>query len=174
MDLHPVDPREISTRLLSLTGNGFGALLTAGTAEHCNTMTIGWYQMGVLWNTLVCTAYVRPERYTYGFMEEHSYFTISAFLHSPEASKTLGLCGSRSGRDTDKITDCGLTVCTGAGGAPYFQEAELVLVCKKLYAQDLDPAAVCDAGKERILPFYGAHGNWHRAYTGEVVEAYSK
>ena len=43
-----------------------------------------------------------------------------------------------------------------------------------IYAQDLDPAAVCDAGKERILPFYGAHGNWHRAYTGEVVEAYSK
>ena len=168
MDLHPVDPREISTRLLSLTGNGFGALLTAGTAEHCNTMTIGWYQMGVLWNTLVCTAYVRPERYTYGFMEEHSYFTISAFLHSPEASKTLGLCGSRSGRDTDKITDCGLTVCTGAGGAPYFQEAELVLVCKKLYWQDLDPAHFLDGG---IKANYPGH-DYHRMYIGAITEAY--
>lgn len=173
MELHSVDPREIPTRMLSLL-SGPGALLTAGTAERCNTMTIGWYQMGVLWNTLVCTAYVRPERYTYGFMEENGYFTISAFLHSPESSEILGFCGSKSGRDTGKIKECGLTVCTGAGGAPFFQEAELVLVCKKLFAQDLDPAAVTPAGKDKILPFYGARGNWHRAYTGEIVEAYSK
>ena len=173
MDLHPVDPRKVPTGLLSLL-SGPGALLTAGTKENCNTMTIGWYQMGVLWNTLVCTVYVRPERYTCGFMEEQDYFTVSAFLHSPEASRILRLCGSKSGRDTDKIKECGLTLSTGAGGAPFFREAELVLVCRKLYAQDMDPAAVRPAGSEKILPFYGTRGSWHRAYTGEIVEALRK
>ena len=174
MGLRPVKSyEEIPSRLLALL-RGSGALLTAGTAEHCNTMTIGWCQLGRLWNLDVCTVYVRPERYTYAFMEEAGSFTVSAFLRSPEASKTLGLCGSRSGRDTDKCRECGLTVQTGSGGAPFFQEADLVLVCRKLYVQDLDAASVCPAGEEALLPFYGKMGSWHRAYTGEVVEAYAK
>ena len=73
----------------------------------------------------------------------------------------------------DKIKECGLTVHTGEHGAPFFEEAEVVLVCRKLYAQDLDPACVLPAGEGDILPSYGAKGGWHRAYTGEIVEAYS-
>jgi len=148
------------------------ALLTAGTAERCNTMTIGWLQAGRLWNRLACTVYVRPERFTYQFMEDSAYFTVSVL--PADMKKAIALCGSKSGRDMDKIKECGLTVQTGACGAPFFQEAELVLVCRKLYVQDMDPAAVLPAGEEAILPFYGESGGWHRVYTGEIVEAYSK
>lgn len=171
MSLHLTDPKTTAPKLLPAFG-AENALLTAGTAEHCNTMTIGWCQTGRLWGLDVCTVYVRPERYTYQFMEDDGYFTVSVL--PADQKKTMAVCGSKSGRDMDKIKECGLTVRTGAGGAPFFEEAELVLVCKKLYAQDLDPAAVCPAGEEAITPSYGAKGGWHRVYTGEIVEAYSK
>ena len=171
MRLHPADPNEAIPALLSAFG-GANALLTAGTADRCNTMTIGWCQAGRLWNLRTCTVYVRPERYTYQFMEEQEYFTVSVL--PADMKSAMALCGSKSGRDTDKIKACGLTVGAGAGGAPFFQEAELVLVCRKLFVQDMAPACVLPAGEGDILPYYGQRGGWHRAYTGEIVEAYQK
>ncbi len=169
MKLHPVDPKELTPGLLQAFGTK-NALLTAGDWEHCNTMTIGWCQAGRLWNLPVCTVYVRPERYTYQFMEDQDYFTVSVL---PEGEKkTMALCGSRSGRNMDKIKECGLTVRYGAGGSPFFEEAEAVLVCRKLYVQDMAPECVV-AGQEKILPYYGEKGGWHRIYTGEIAEAYS-
>ena len=145
-------------------------LLTAGDKSGLNTMTIGWCQLGRLWRVPVCTVYVRPERYTYQFMESRDYFTVSVL---PEAAKSVtAFCGSRSGRDVDKVRECGLTVCYGAGDAPFFAEADWALVCRKLYAQDMDPAAVADG--EVILPYYGQRGGWHRMYVGQVLEAYQK
>lgn len=146
------------------------ALLTAGDKEGCNTMTIGWCQLGCIWNLPVCTVYVRPERYTYQFIESHDYFTISILPASEK--KTMALCGSKSGRDVDKISECGLTVRYGAGDAPFFEEAQWVLVCRKLYAQDMEPS--CTLEEAAILPFYGKRGGWHRSYTGQVVEAYKQ
>lgn len=169
MKLHPVEPRELFPELLRAFGTR-NALLTAGGRETCNTMTIGWCQAGRLWNLPVCTVYVRPERYTDQFMEERDYFTVSVLPESER--KTMALCGTRSGRDVDKIKECGLTLRYGAGDAPFFAEAEAVLVCRKLYVQDMDAASVV-AGQEKILPFYGEAGGWHRIYTGEIVEAYS-
>ncbi len=170
MRLHPVDIQTAVQKLLPALGTE-NALLTAGTAERCNTMTIGWCQAGRLWSLPACTVYVRPERHTYGFMEKQEYFTVSVL--PAEMKNAMALCGTKSGRDMDKIKACGLTVRTGAGGAPFFEEAELVLVCRTLYAQDLEPRCVLPAGEERILPSYGAKGGWHRAYTGEIVEAYA-
>lgn len=171
MSLHSVDIKTTLPKLLPALG-AENALLTAGTADKCNTMTIGWCQTGRLWNLPSCSVYVRPERYTYQFMEEAEYFTVSVL--PADMKKAMTVCGAKSGRDMDKIKECGLTVRAGAGGAPFFEEAELVLVCKKLYVQDLDAAAVLPAGEAAILPFYGKNGGWHRVYTSEVVEAYAK
>ena len=121
-------------------------------------MTIGWCQAGRLWGLQTCTVYVRPERYTYQFMEEQAYFTVSVL--SKDMKNAMALCGTKSGRDMDKIKECGLTVRTGAGGAPFFEEAELVLVCRTLYAQDLEPACVLPAGEEKILPFFFYYWGW--------------
>ena len=170
MRLHLTDPQTVIRDLLPALG-AENALLTAGTADRCNTMTIGWCQAGRLWGLQTCTVYVRPERYTYQFMEDQAYFTVSVL--PKDMKNAMALCGTKSGRDMDKIKECGLTVRTGAGGAPFFEEAELVLVCRTLYVQDLDPACALPAGEEKVLPNYGAKGGWHRAYTGEIVEAYS-
>ena len=171
MELHPVELETLTPEVLRV----FGAqppLLTAGDRSGCNTMTIGWCQMGRLWNQPVCTVYVRPERHTFSFMEAQDYFTVSVL--PAERQKNVAFCGSRSGRDTDKIAACGLTVRYGAGDAPFLDEAEWVLVCRKLYVQDLEPAGIQPAGEKIIMPYYGAKGGWHRIYTGQVVEAYAR
>ena len=169
MKLHPVELKTLKPEVYQVFGTQ-NALLTAGDQNGCNTMTIGWCQLGWLWNQPVCTVYVRPERYTYEFMEKHDYFTVSVL--PADAKKLMAFCGTKSGRDVDKVKECGLTLCYGAGDAPFFEEAEMVLVCKKAYVQDMGASCVLD--EERIFPFYGAKGNWHRMYVGRVEEAYLK
>lgn len=169
MDLHPVAPETLAPEILGVFGRQ-PPLLTAGDRTHLNTMTIGWCQLGRLWGMPVCTVYVRPERYTYQFMEASDCFTVSVL--PKEAGKIIALCGSKSGRDVDKVKTCGLTVRYGAGDAPFFDEADWVLVCRKLYVQDLDQACVLEG--EKILPHYGQKGGWHRAYTGQVTEVYAR
>jgi flavin reductase (DIM6/NTAB) family NADH-FMN oxidoreductase RutF len=167
--LRPIDLTSLKPEIFRLFEEQ-PPLLTAGDRSSCNTMTIGWCQLGTLWHLPVCTVYVRPERYTYQFMEAQDYFTVSVL---PESEKqTMRICGTKSGRDLDKIKECGLTLCYGAGDAPFFEEAELVLVCKKIFVQDMTPDCVVDG--TNILPYYNATNGWHRIYTGQVVEAYTK
>ena len=71
------------------------ALVTAGTPEHYNTMTISWGGLGTLWRRPVATVYVKKNRYTFEFMEQNDYFTVSFY---PEAQRrALSLLGSTSG-----------------------------------------------------------------------------
>lgn len=144
-------------------------LVTAGTEEKCNTMTASWGGFGVLWARNMATIYVRPERYTYEFIEREDYFTLS-FL-GDEYRNVLAKCGSVSGRDTDKIKDCALTVKKSELGGIYFDQAELVLVCRKNYSQDLDISRMTGLDSN---DYYGAHGGVHRMYIGEIVETLSK
>lgn len=169
MKLHAADLKSLTPEIFRVFGSQ-NALLTAGDKSGCNTMTIGWCQLGSLWSIPVCTVYVRPERYTYQFMEESRYFTVSVLPE--DAGKITAYCGSRSGRDTDKIRDCGLTLCYGAGDAPFFDESQWALVCEKLYAQDLAPEHMVVPGP--IEKYYGAYGGWHRSYIGRVVEVYRR
>lgn len=139
------------------------ALVTAGTAERCNTMTIGWGGLGTLWNKPVCTVYVKPCRYTHRFLEEHEYFTVSFF---PEQYKpALALLGRKSGRDGDKITESGLTLLPLEEGTVTFAQAEKTLVCRKIYRQDLDPAAM----PPEIVQKYYTEEAPHTMFVGEVV-----
>lgn len=167
MRLQAVDPKEFAPSLLPAFGRE-NALLAAGDKSGCNAMTIGWCQAGRLWGLQTCTVYVRPERYTYQFMEKSAVFTVSVLPES--AREAMAVFGTKSGRDLDKIKACGLTVRYGTGDAPFFEEAEKVLVCRTLFVQDMAPECVRD---DRILAHYGAKGGWHRIYTGEVLEAYS-
>ena len=129
--LRNIDPKQIRDNPFSLIGDKW-MLITAGDAERCNTMTASWGGVGVLWQVPVATCYVRPQRYTKQFLDEQEYFTLTFF--GEEYRDALKLCGTKSGRDVDKVKECGFTVKTAQGGAPYFEEAELVIVCRKRYA----------------------------------------
>ena len=115
MKLQPIDPKTLLTESLNVFDEQ-KALLTAGNQENCNTMTIGWAQLGTVWGVPICTVYVRPERYTYDFMEAQDYFTVSV-LPAEHKKTTMAYCGTKSGRDVDKFKDCELTVAYGAGDA---------------------------------------------------------
>ncbi len=143
-------------------------LLTAGDEKAHNTMTISWGGLGVLWNKPVVNAYVRPQRYTYEFTEKHDYFTLSAYPESMR--KTLSLCGSKSGRDIDKAKECGLTPVFDERGTVYYEEAELVLICKKAYFSDIDSKNFL---VDYIQPYYQKN-DYHRMYIAEIVEVLIK
>ncbi len=139
------------------------ALLTAGEKDSFNTMTISWGGLGTLWGKPVASVYVRQSRYTHDFLDKNDYFTVSFY---PEACrKTLGVLGSRSGRDMDKMHESGLTP-AAAGPSVTFVEAACTLVCKKLFRQTLDPAnipgEIVDALYKTDAP--------HDLYIGEVVD----
>ena len=171
MNLHPVELGTLTPEVLRVFGTQ-PPLLTAGDKNGCNTMTIGWCQMGRLWNLPVCTVYVRPERHTFSFMESHDYFTVS--IMPADQQKVVAFCGANSGRDVDKIAASRPDGPIRRRGCPFFDEAEWVLVCRKVYVQDMTPASVLPAGEKGILPFYGEKDGWHRIYTGQVVEAYAR
>ncbi len=165
--LHHIDPKQITKNPFAMIGDQW-MLITAGDSERCNTMTASWGGVGVLWQTPVATCYVRPQRYTKEFLDAEEYFTLTFF--GEEYRKALTICGTKSGRDVDKVKECGFTVKTAECGAPYFEEAELVMVCRKRYVQDFDPAAIPEDVKEKQYP----NRDYHTMYIGEIVEVLSK
>lgn len=139
------------------------ALLTAGDKDKFNTMTISWGGLGTLWNKPVASVYVRTSRYTHEFMDNNEYFTVSFFPE--DCKKVLGVLGSKSGRDMDKMNESGLTA-KFLDKSVTFEEAEVTLVCKKLMKQPLDPANMAD---DIAKQFYDAEAQ-HDMYIGEVVD----
>lgn len=158
--LKQIDFEEVNVNFTKLLADRWG--LVTAEAEPVNPMTVSWGQVGRLWNKPVCTVYLRPQRFTYGLMNDAKYFSLS-FL--PEGRhEIVTLCGSKSGRDTDKVKECDLTVMTDQK-APYYAEAELVLVCRKLYEQDMEGACFLDGDIER--EDYPTK-DYHRMYVGEI------
>ena len=101
-----IDPKQLQENVFSLIGDQW-TLITAGTPDHCNTMTASWGGLGVLWRKPVATIYVRPQRYTYTFLEENPYFTLSFF--GPQWKKQLAYCGAVSGREETNLPPVGFT-----------------------------------------------------------------
>ncbi len=143
-------------------------LITAGNGDGFNTMTASWGTLGVLWNKPVSQCFIRPSRYTYEFIEKENCYTLCFF--DEKNREALAYCGANSGRDIDKVKETGLTPVVHPSGAVYFEEAELVLVCRKLYHEDIDPENFKSADIEKNYP----QKDYHRMYTGEIIEALIK
>ena len=141
-------------------------LLAAGNlaVKDWNCMTVAWGAFGVMWARPMAMIVVRPTRYTHGFMERLDAFTLSAF---PEALRpALSYCGSNSGRDGDKAKASGITpVPARVVAAPAFAEAELVVECRKIYADRLKPGHFLVDWIEASYP----NKDYHTMYFGEVV-----
>ena len=139
------------------------ALLTAGSMDKFNTMTISWGGLGTIWGMPVATVYVRTSRYTHDFMDDNEFFTVS--FYPEDMKKTLGILGSKSGREIDKMHMPELTA-VEAGKSVSFHEAEVTLVCRKVFKQTLDPQNMEAKIAEQ---FYGKDAP-HDMYIGEVVD----
>ena len=165
-----IKPEEITDNVIKLIGKDW-MLVTAGRRDDYNTMTASWGGAGFLWNKPVVFVFVRPERHTYGFMEREDVFTLSFF--DEKYRKARSLCGTKSGRDTDKAAETGLTPVETSNGSIAFSQARLVLECRKLYVSDLKSEKFLD---KTILEkcYDSAHGGLHRVYVAEITGVISE
>ncbi len=157
-----IDPCLIPDNLIRLVASDW-MLITAGDITSFNTMTASWGAFGELWNRKICICFVRPTRHTYQFMERAEVFTLTFFEDS--FREILRYCGSVSGRDKNKMHIAGLTPVASSQGAVYFSEARLVLECRKIYCDDLDPGKFLDSAIELNYP----QKDYHRFYIGEIL-----
>lgn len=145
-------------------------LITAGTPEHFNTMTASWGGIGFLWNKPVAFVFIRPERYTYEFAEKNEYLTLS-FL-GDENRQIHNICGSKSGRDTDKVQETGLKPLPTPEGNITFEQSRLTLECRKLYSRMLVPESFID--KQPLEKWYSENNGMHKMYIVEIVNVWKK
>ena len=152
---------------------GAGILLTTKAEGQVDTMIIGWGTVGVQWGKPIFIAFVRESRYTKELLEKNGEFTVNVPLDTLD-KEILSVCGTKSGRDMDKIRELGLTLEEGKTvSVPAIRQLPLTLECKVIYKQAQEPSA--------IFPEYDAkyyakgtrnEGDYHIAYYGEITAAY--
>lgn len=165
-EFHEIRPADIGGNVFDQIGSRW-MLVTAGDRRKFNTMTASWGGMGILWGRPVAFSFIRPQRYTYGFLQKNSFYTLS--FYDEKYRDVLSLCGKKSGRDCDKVKEAGLTP-VFSDQSVYFDEADLVLICKKLYEQPMDPACFLDPSIERNYP----DKDYHRIFVGEIAKVLAR
>jgi len=150
----------------TMAGLGDGGLFL-GTGTQGNPMTIGWATIGLVWGRPVMTVLVRPSRYSFSLLEALPEFTVN--VPAADHGKALAICGSKSGRDMDKIATCGFSLGSSESiSVPYIRECPVHYECRVILKSnvvnaDLDPD---------IIPEYYASGDFHRVYYGEILGLY--
>lgn len=158
---------ELTNNTFEMIGNQW-MLVTAKNGDKVNAMTASWGGLGIMWGKNVAFLVIRPQRYTKEFIDASNTLSLS-FLGS-QYKKTLSYFGTVSGREEDKIAKSGLTVLE-KDAVPYFEEAETVLICKKLFAQDWNKDAFLE--KELLEKWYPDE-DYHTLYVVEIEKVLQK
>ena len=155
--------------VFELIGKEWG-LVTAGTLDDFNMMTVSWGALGELWGKHVAIVFIRPERYTHDFVEQQNRLTLTFLGEAGRAAHKV--CGSKSGRDLDKVAATGLKPLALADDAVTFEQARLTLVCRKMYKGHFEPEKFLD--KEQLERWYNDRpgGGLHDVYFLEIEAAY--
>ena len=167
-----IDLWEYAGHILSHVGKGI--LVTAKADGPANPMTIGWGTLGVEWSKPIFTVFVRQSRHTKALLDQNGEFTINVPLEGADVKTNLGVCGSKSGRDMDKVAELGLHLEEPEViSVPGIKELPITLECRVIYKQDQDLSAL-EAGSRShyYKPGTSDDGNYHTAYYGEVLAAY--
>jgi Conserved protein/domain typically associated with flavoprotein oxygenases, DIM6/NTAB family len=162
-----IQPKQISRNTFELIGKDW-MLVTAGNNEKVNTMTASWGGMGVMWAKNVAYLVIRPQRYTKEFIDQND--TLSLSILDSNFRKELSYLGSVSGRDEDKIKKSGLTVAY-SDTTPYFSEANLVFICKKMFAHPFEQSGFTDA--DIPAKFY-TENDYHTLYVVEITKVLTR
>ena len=163
-----IAPSEIQDNAIDLIDNYKGILAMGNKDEH-NAMTIGWGTLGVLWGKPIYTVFVSSSRFSYTLLEKYDTFTVTFFNKSH--IKDVMYLGHHSGRDGDKISKTSLHLNYTEAGNPIFDEAFLVIECRKIYAAPFDSAKLQPAQKE----FYEKRQiGIHSEYVGEILNVFVK
>lgn len=162
-----IKPEALDQSAFQLIGNDW-MLVTAEAEGKINAMTASWGGLGVLWKKNVAYVVIRPQRYTKDLIDQASTFSLTFYEES--FRKTLSYLGTVSGRDEDKVAKSGLTL-RHLEGTPYFEEARVVMRCKKLYAQDLAPESFIDT---QLMNEIYPTKDFHTLYIAEITQVFVK
>ena len=144
-----------------------GAFLTTEVDGVINTMTIAWGSVGFMWGKPMFMAMVRPSRFTYECIEKSGQFTVS--IPFKDMSKALAICGSQSGRDTDKLAAANLTTVPGKKiSTPVIADCGLHYECTVVYKQEMSAEPLAADLQEK----WYATGNYHTLFFGEILTTY--
>ena len=160
--------KSLDCNLFSLLDDDW-MLITAGTIREMNTMTASWGGFGILWNKPVAFIFIRPQRHTLRFVRDEDFFTLSFF--EEEFRKILKFCGSASGKDVDKIAETGLIPVETANSSVYFQQARLVMECRKLYGDQIRPDGFVMRDLEKKVY---KDKDYHHMFIAEIVSCIKK
>ncbi len=129
-----------------------------------NAMAIGWGTIGIVWGRPMFVAWVRHSRYTFECIEATGDFTVN--VPSSGMAEAVELCGTVSGRDHDKLAECGFTVVeSGMVKSPHIAECGLVYECRVVQHTDVIPENFDPA----IIAQFYVDGDFHRIYFGEIL-----
>lgn len=154
-----ISAKEIKDNLIKAIADEW-MLITSGDEKGYNTMTASWGFTGEMWGEDSVAIMVRPQRYTMEFIEKNDLFTLSFYGDRKDIHK---VCGHKSGRDTDKAAQCGLTP-VFEYGTTYFKQARLVIVCKKQYMSRLEEKCFIDKEPLRWYP----ERDYHNMIIGKI------
>jgi len=157
-----IQPTEIGENTFHLIGKDWMLITATDKNGKTNTMTASWGFFGVLWNLPVSVCFIRPQRYTFNFVEEAEHISLS-FL-GEEHRDALKLCGTKSGRDIDKISEAGLTLRYDENKIPYFDEAKMVILGKKLYTDMIKKDGFINKELLKNYPI----DDFHKVYICEI------
>ena len=142
-----------------------GCILVVG--EQGNPMAIGWGTVGIVWGRPVFIVLVRPSRYSFGLIENCSQFSVNVPTES--LKKEVTLCGTKSGRDIDKVKRCNFTLEKGKIiSVPYIKECSIHYECKIIHKNNVINAAL----NRDIAEEYYPKSDLHTVYFGEIVGVY--
>ena len=163
MSYRVISPDEFEKSPFRLIGKEW-LLITApdeSKTSGANAMTASWGNMGILWNKPVAFVFIRPQRYTYSLCEATERFALCVL--PDEYRGALKLCGTRSGKDTDKLAECGLD-CIDVDGVKIIERSNVAMICKKLYADDIKKDNFIDKDQLKHYPT----DDFHRFYILEI------
>lgn len=164
MERQDIPVNELLLRPFDLWSTSWALLSSGDFADrHFNSMTVAWGSLGIMWNKPFAMVVVRPQRYTRQFIDAADSFTLAVF---PEQYRsTLELLGSMSGREMDKMNASGLTaIASTRVASPSYEEAELMIECRKIYFDDYEPKQFL---ADFIEDMYDK--DYHRMYFGQVL-----
>lgn len=145
-----------------------GAFLTVKSNDKVNTMTIGWGQIGYQWKRPVFMVMVRKSRYTYELMENATEFTVS-IPTDDKMKEALKICGTKSGRELDKIKECNLSLKeSNKIETPIISDCKLQYECKIVYKQEMNNEFLDKEIDENMY----SNGDYHVLYYGEILDCY--
>ena len=165
MAFKEVNIKDLDENFIKLVSDEW-MLVAAGNEDNYNMMTASWGYFGEMWGKDTAVTVIRPQRYTKEFIDNEEYFSLSFYGDNKDIHK---LCGKKSGRDTDKAKESGLTPVFN-NNTVYFEQARLVVICKKIYCQKIEPE--CFVDKSIIDKWYD--DDFHYAYVGEIEKVLIK